>query len=232
MIPARAPPGSAVPRRAILAVECAALFVAVPLLIAGFRAGGPVLPFLWIAAPACWLALRRDPSFDRGSLWRTAEIPRFRGVLTLRLAAAGVGLFALAWVLDPAQWMALPRHRPVLWALVVVLYPVLSVYPQEIVYRAFFMHRYRGLFGDGPRMLAVSAAAFSLAHVVFGSPWALALTAGAGWALGVTWQRTKSLAVCCLEHAVYGAMVFTAGLGPHFYAATEKTVRMLAPGAP
>lgn len=230
--PAGSPPPAGAPAsRARLALECAALFVAVPLVLAAAWKGGPVLPFLWLAALGCGATLLRDRAFDRRAMWDAGALPRFGKTLLIRSAAAAALLFALAWRLDPAGFLFLPRERPVLWVLIVVLYPALSVYPQEVVYRAFFAHRYRPLFGDGAGLLAAGAAAFALVHIVFRSPWAVALTAVAGLALGDTYRRGRSLAVCSLEHSLYGACVFTAGLGPHFYSATEKTVRILFPGA-
>ena len=203
------------PARSRLVAECAGLFVGVPLAIAAGWSGRPVLPFLWLAALGCGVALFRDPSFDRRAMWRASAVPKFGRTLLARSFAAAALLLALAWWLNPAGFLALPRERPVLWTLIVVLYPVLSVYPQELIFRAFFAHRYRALFGEGAGMVTAGAAAFALVHVVFRSPWAFALTAVAGLALADTYRRTRSLAACSLEHALYGAWVFTAGLGPH-----------------
>lgn len=58
-----------------------------------------------------------------------------------------------------------------MWALVIVLYPILSVYPQELIFRAFLFHRYAPLFGNGVGLVAASAAAFgsSTSHSGTGS---------------------------------------------------------------
>ena len=34
-----------------------------------------------------------------------------------------------------------------------------------------------------------------------------------------TYQRYRSLALVCLEHAIYGCLIFTLGLGWYFYGA-------------
>jgi uncharacterized protein len=52
---------------------------------------------------------------------------------------------------------------------------VLSVYPQGIIYRAFFFERYRGLFPGPAMLIVVSAAAFSFAHIIFRNPIAVGL---------------------------------------------------------
>ena len=56
-----------------------------------------------------------------------------------------------------------------------VLYPLLSVYPQAIIYRAFLFNRYALLF-DGWLVIAVSAASFSFMHIIFENPLAVILT--------------------------------------------------------
>ena len=58
--------------------------------------------------------------------------------MVLRCAVAAL-LFYLFMLL------VLPRQRPGLRLLVLLLYPLLSVYPQELLYRTFFFQRYGAL---------------------------------------------------------------------------------------
>ena len=44
-----------------------------------------------------------------------------------------------SWLFEPERLFAFVRQRPLVWALVIILYPVLSVYPQGIVYRVFIL---------------------------------------------------------------------------------------------
>ena len=53
-----------------------------------------------------------------------------------------------------------PRATPFFWALVMLLYPLLSVYPQEIIFRSFLFHRYAIIFPKPWLMVAVSAGLF------------------------------------------------------------------------
>lgn len=83
---------------------------------------------------------------------------------------------------------AFPREDPLIWALVMVLYPLLSVYPQELIFRGFVFHRYATVFGDGARMAAASAVAFGLVHIAFGRWMSVAMTIGCparGWTVNV-----------------------------------------------
>ena len=99
-----------------------------------------------------------------------------------------------------------------------MVYPILSVYPQELVFRAFLLHRYRPIFGDGALAVAASGIAFAFVHVVYANWLALLLSLPAGILLAVTYRRTRSLAACTLEHAAYGLIALTLGLGRFFFA--------------
>jgi uncharacterized protein len=127
-------------------------------------------------------------------------------------------LMAVAvWLWDPGRLFDLPRTEPVIWAAVVVLYPLLSVYPQEVLYRAFLLHRYAPLIGTGRWAAAASAVAFGFAHLIFGNGVAVVLTLGGGWLFARRYQRSRSLLTVSVEHALYGVLIFTVGLGSLFY---------------
>ena len=95
-------------------------------------------------------------------------------------------------------------------------YPVLSVLPQNVVYRAFFFHRYRFLFADGWPMTLASALAFAFAHVVYRNGLALLFTFVGGLLFARTYRVTRSLWWSTLEHSLYGCFVFTIGWGEYF----------------
>jgi membrane protease YdiL (CAAX protease family) len=135
-----------------------------------------------------------------------------------RLAVATLLLAGWVALAEPERWLELPRERPGLWLAVMVLYPLLSVVPQELLYRCFFFRRYRSLWGEGRGAVLASALAFGWAHVVFLSWISVLLTLAGGWILARTFERTRSLPLVALEHALYGCLVFTVGLGRHFYA--------------
>ena len=150
-----------------LAIEFLLLFIVAPTLFAHTRHGIPAIPALWAALAYCLFIMLRDPKFERGPLW---DIARLR-----KSAPAILGLFAVAVVIGivlvlhyaPEIFLDLPRSKPLFWSSLMLLYPVLSVYPQGIVYRAFIFGRYRGLFGSGSGMVLASAMAFAYVHIVF-----------------------------------------------------------------
>lgn len=213
--------GVAVMQRVWLVVEFLILFVGLPL---GFRYSPwrlPALPVLWVVAGYAWWQLWREPGFDRGRLWNWGPLP---GQLVSILGIfAGVAL--LIWVgvhfFAARLEFVFVRGRPGLWAAVMVLYPVLSVYPQGVLYRAFLMERYAPLFPGTAAgrwgLILVSAAAFGFLHVIFRNGLAMGLTFLGGILFAWRYAETGSLAASSLEHALYGCWLFTVGLGEFFY---------------
>jgi membrane protease YdiL (CAAX protease family) len=110
------------------------------------------------------------------------------------------------------------------WAVVMVAYPVSSVYPQGLLYRAFFFQRYGGLFKGKWTMIVASAVAFAFLHIIFRNWLAVDLTLAGGLLFAWRYERTGSLAVSSIEHALYGCWLFTVGLGQYFYHGTIEAV--------
>ena len=98
-----------------------------------------------------------------------------------------------------------------------VSYPVLSVYPQGIIFRAYFVHRFRPLFLRQSWMILASAAGFAFTHIIYRNPVALVFSFAGGVIFTWRYHRTGSLFVSSFEHALYGCWMFTVGLGPYFY---------------
>jgi membrane protease YdiL (CAAX protease family) len=137
--------------------------------------------------------------------------------ILLRAALVAPALLLIAWLISPETLFIFPRTRPALWVLVMVLYPLLSAYPQELIYRAFFLRRYGSLFKTESQMIWASTLAFAFLHIIFKNPVAVILTIPGGYLLSKTYGKTKSLLVTSIEHAIYGDLVFTIGLGFYFY---------------
>jgi membrane protease YdiL (CAAX protease family) len=206
------------------AMEFIALFVLLPGIVAMRWLPIPIIPLLLVAALGCaiTLVLTGFPRHD-WLRWR-APAAEVRRVLLI-FAIAAPFLIALVWWLRPANLFAFPRERTRLWLLVMVLYPLLSVYPQEIVFRAFFFRRYRVLFGEGAGLILVGAVAFGWAHITFHNWVAVLLTLLGGLLFARTYHRTQALLFVAMEHALYGCFVFTVGYGHYLVDGTMRLAR-------
>lgn len=204
-------------RLALLSLEFSALFVGFPLLVYYRLLPNFPIPYLVFAALAAFLVLRSDHSFDFAHLtsWNNARsqlLPLLmRNAVLLVLLGLAVRIFA------PQLLFSLIKRAPYFWLLIMLLYPLLSVYPQELIYRAFFFHRYQPLFGSGLLMILASALAFGFVHIIFGNWLAVTLCILGGLLFSVTYQHTGSLLFTCLDHAIFGNFIFTIGLGQFFY---------------
>jgi len=163
------------------------------------------------------IVLLRDPDFDRQKLWNRQDFGRHLQRSVLMFVPAAALLALLAYLFAPELLLQLPLQRPALWILVLVLYPLLSVYPQEVVFRTFFFHRYRSLFPRPTTMILASGIVFGLAHLFFGNWLAPVLTTLGGFLFATTYQRSSSTLQAFLEHSLWGDFIFTLGLGWYFY---------------
>lgn len=222
-----------------LTVELMVLFVAMPVCLtyAPFPKGY-LFPVLWIVAAICLMFLWRSRRFERKRLWNLSEaVPHFPRIVArfVVLAALLVGVLMLLIPPTPAAempqtreqfreagptlwtWFGLIRARPELYAAIMVLYPIFSVLPQNVIYRVFFFHRYSPLLGERWRMVAVAGATFGLGHLMFGNWVAPTLTALGGFLMMDTYRRSRSAAASWFEHTLYGCFVWTLGIGRMFY---------------
>jgi CAAX protease family protein len=203
-----------------LAVEMALLFVAAPLAMhaAVHQARIPLFVALLPILGVVLAVLLADRTFSLKS-----ELSRSFGWRTLLsiLVVFAVGALGIwAWLEDthPDWLFEFPRNRPELWLTVMLAYPVVSVATQEIVYRTFFFHRYGVLFADRTGVaIALNGLLFGFAHIVIGQPFAVIATILGGCLFAARYVETRSFWAVVLEHTLWGAFVFTIGLGRYFF---------------
>lgn len=199
------------------AAELLGLFVLIPLLVRWRVLAAPRLVVLGLVTAGCLAALWWDPTFDRRRLFSLGALRgslRRTGLRAVLVAAAITGLVLLV---RPAAFLVLPRRAPGTWLAALAVYPFLSAWPQEVIYRAFFFHRYGSLFAGEAWLLAANAVAFGFLHAVYPNALAPLLSVPAGLLLALTYRRTGTMGPVWLEHALYGALLFTLGLGEFFY---------------
>lgn len=217
--PALVPAASTLGSRLYLACEFALLFVGLPLLLYTQRnaLGGRVVPILVVLALGCVAVLLLDPKFDRQRMWNAASVPaQLRSMLgVFALGVAGM-IAVFAWRHPDLLW-SFPREHTRTWVVIMVTYPLLSVYPQELIFRTFLFHRYDPLFNGAHAKITASGTAFGMAHIVFAN-WAAPLcTMLIGFWFARTYARSESTLAVVVEHILWGLLAFTVGLGWYFY---------------
>lgn len=205
--------------RARLAGEFALLFLGAPLALAFLLPASAI----WWAIPGGLLValalLAATPGFRWGELLEGPWLAR-PGVTLAFAATVLAGAAALVWATAPWALFGLPLRRPELWLWVMILYPLLSAWPQEVMFRALFFRRYGALFPDARLAVAVNAAVFGLAHLFLWNAVAVAASALGGALFALAYLHTgrgRNLGLATLLHALAGMALFTAGAGTFFY---------------
>lgn len=206
----------------LLALECVALFVVLPLVLWTLPMKGALFMTLWVLAFGCALAWRKQTGRTLRSLWDWKSIaPDAWGPIAMRFVLCAVAMALFTLIHDPQRLLSFPAERPLVWCMVMVLYPLLSVIPQEMIYRVFFCERYAPIFPSERMMLVASGLAFGHAHVMFNNWVAYSMSLVGGLIFAHTYLRHKSAALVWAEHALYGCFLFTIGLGWYFYSGAQ-----------
>ena len=132
-------------------------------------------------------------------------------------------LLLTAWIFFPEQMFYFPRRNPLVWGIVMVAYPIFSVFPQGVVYRNWIVHRYGTIFRNRVVMIVVFAALFSFCHIIFLNWIAVALTFVGGLMFTRTYLNHRSGLLADIEHALLGDAVFTIGFGNWLYLGANTT---------
>lgn len=117
------------------------------------------------------------------------------------------------WLVDRDNLLSVVLNKPYLWIIMLFVYSVFSVYPQELIYRTFFFKRYQSLFKSDLILVLINALLFSLAHLFFKNTLVLIMTFIGGILFAITFLKTKSTLLVSIEHALYGCSLFTVGMG-------------------
>lgn len=203
----------------LLWAECLVLFFILPgaLYFLRHELAFRVVPLVMGLALGCGLYLARRPDFDRKIFYVSNGFSiHLRRILYLFLPSAGV-IFLLAWHFLPEHFLTLPQDRPGIWALMMLIYPLLAAYPQEIVFRGFFFERYKCLLPNESALLVVNGLSFGLDHALYGNWLAPVLATFGGILFGYRYLRSGSLVLAGLEHGLWGNLLFTSGWGWFFY---------------
>ncbi len=207
-------------------LEMILLFGVLPFVLMIMRSNGirvPPLPLLWLAAAICMglMSRRKKRSIagvathDEGRVTKAGRADIIESILMVTLCS-GL-LLALFPMITSSPMFQFPRERPIVWLVVLCLYPVLSVIPQGIIFRRWFVSRYEGVLGSRGTMIFIGALCFGCSHVLFGNIVAPLITAIGGALFMRTYLKSGSGWVADIEHAVLGNVAFTIGYGQWLY---------------
>jgi membrane protease YdiL (CAAX protease family) len=200
--------------------EFVVLFLVIPVILYFTAKGSSIFLGLWVFLLICYALIRKQ---DAPYLWDTSAITwkNLKPIL-LRFALSAVALTGFLWWYEPERLFQFMLTMPENWAMVMFLYPILSIFPQEYIYRHFFFLRYKHIFPDMHHMVAASGVAFGIAHILLYNPIAVTLSMIGGLFFAYTYAKTRSLMLVMIEHALYGNFIFTVGLGWYFWAGAVR----------
>lgn len=201
-------------------LEYALLFFVLPVHYSFHREDSPLI-FLGFLSILAMTMLLRNPRFPKEVLvncrgWRLDLKRELLCFLTVGTALT----LLVAWI-TPQFLFYCPRHHFTVWLSLMIVYPLFSVYPQELIYRAFLWHRYRFLAGGDQGFMHLSAVAFGFGHIIYFHPLSMLMSLAGGYVFAWTYLKTRSLLAVTFEHALYGCMLYTVGLGRYFYTGFE-----------
>lgn len=208
----------AVTRRVGLSTEFLIFMIGFPVLLYTVLPIKYLLPMIWGAALYCYVVIRitRGQAMDEG--WGTAAVTwRNLKPILLRFAICAALMAGFTYVYVPEYLFIFVSERPLFWLMVMFLYPLLSVIPQEVIFRSFFFMRYQHLFPKPLLLIVMSGVAFGFAHILFHNWIAPLMCLIGGIIFALTFAKHRSLLLVIIEHALYGDFMFTIGLGRYFY---------------
>ena len=205
-----------------LGVEFAALFFGLPVAFFTVLKNHSPVPFLLALALLAAIYLLRSPGYDRRRFFNIKLLlPQLPRIIIAFLVSA-TALLIFVWLRCPDYLFFCPRHRPALWTTILWAYPLLAVYPQELIYRGFLFQRYGPLFPSQKYLVHVSALAFAFGHIIYWHPYSMLLTLAGGYLFAYTYRQSRSLLAASLEHALYGCFIYTVGLGRFFFSGIDQ----------
>ena len=104
-------------------------------------------------------------------------------------------------------------EKPKVWLFFLGVYSLISVLPQEFLYRTFFFERYSELFLSKTLFIILNAGLFSLAHLFFANSLVMLLTFIGGLLFAYTYSKINSVILVIIEHILYGCWLYTLGMG-------------------
>ena len=206
--------------RGQLWIEFILLFIGVPILMAVFfeeiQQRRALFGTVWVLALLSVLLLWRTPGWSVRMLFQGPVFSEWRLILGFFVLCA-VTSTVFVFAIDPGMFLWIVTQRPELWIMIMVAYPLLSAWPQEVIYRALFFERYGVLFPSVALLIVANGAVFGFGHLFYMNWITISMTAVGGAIMGWAYLRNRSMTLAWVLHLIAGNIVFTVGLGRYFY---------------
>lgn len=194
--------------------ELAVFFTGIPLLVDHYFEGWLKFIPLFLITVIFLFLLLKDPGFDKRILYRF-DVKYARKSIPRLVFVVVVGI-VVSWALFPSLVFEYPPEH-IEYLIAFFSYPIISVLPQELIFRVYFFHRFKKLIPNPYLLMFINALVFSLAHLIYGNITAPVATFVLGWIFILNYTKTKSLLNVSLEHCFYGFVFFAVGLIYFFY---------------
>ncbi len=203
-------------------IEYITLFWLIPLTLYSLREhlGYILIPLLIAIAIGCLVVLMQKGVLQ--AQWQKAKNINYShlySIATVFVILAALFLVVIAVAL-PDKLLDLPQSDTNTWLLILLLYPFISVFPQEVIFRSYFFHRYRKVFTGNNSRCFFSSLSFSLAHLLYANWIAVILSFCGSLLFSYRYVKTDNIALVIVEHSLWGMFIFTSGLGSFFIVST------------
>ena len=188
------------------------IFLALPLIIFFWDSTIIVFVTLYLVFILSVVILYFDKTFLLVSLKKKIDW-KFVSIFTVSFICLG---FIYVLLIDKNLLFIFPKTNFKLWLFVIIVYPFLSVIPQEIIYRVFFFQRYFPKNNNFNFLIILNMFVFSYGHLVFNNFHAILITAIVSPIFTFAYLK-RSFLTCVVLHSLGGQIIFTLGLGKYFY---------------
>ncbi len=199
------------PSKEILGLELFLLFFFLPILLATSVASIIKISCVVLALLYVLLVGVSKHSFKK------VNIPRPSIAYLVRVIGLSILLFIIGFFVmkttRPEALFNMPKNNIKFWIQILMIYAFFSVFTQELLYRRYFFNRYQSLIQNKNLLFFINVICFSLCHIFLHTTWVLIATAIGGALFAYTYKKEKSLFWTCVEHALYGNILFSIGIG-------------------
>ncbi len=206
-----------------LRVEFLALYFGVPAAIAILLPASAMFTALFLFTGLGLVLLWLTPTFRWRSLvsgmgrigWTYVAVVSILTALASYLVIQAYRPEALFFLLGPDA-PRLPNGWPII-VMIALFYPLVSALPQELVFRSLYFRRYAGILPTGTAGIALNAAVFSFAHLMYWSWIVAAMTFAGGLVFAWSYEVRRNFPEAVVLHSIAGVVLFAFGMGVYFY---------------